>query len=338
MNYFRTVTAIMNYQITAEKSRKGIKEELPELRLKTQFNKVLDIFSIDIDKPIFGTHEERANGTSEIHKATLPELQKLFGSSGKKSGDSILLEDAGKNLNRNVVDVWGKGYKPFYDEILGLQKAENNTKVLRKQGSNVEQAEHDKGNRKEGKKPIGINVFRESSTEIQRKEAYNDILKTTLKLGAFGTNSNNVKALEEKLITDEEFRQTLYDTLIKRGAVKGVIVLSSEDVFLSRHKDALKNIKKYMKKIIEYEKGIDDFEKYLNNKKSIFNKFTQENKKKLLELTTHFLKNLELIAPAFDRIWQKFKLKITDILDLVSPVRLLKNVLKKSCHGRRRAM
>ena len=223
MNYFRTVTAIMNYQITAEKSRKGIKEELPELRLKTQFNKVLDIFFIEIDKPIFGTHEERANGTSEIHKTTLPELQKSFGTSGRKSGDCIMLEDAGKALNTNIKIVLEKGYKSSYNEFLGLlREEEEKQRKLREEGLNVKKAKHPDEEDKENKEPSypEPKIFRENSTEKQKKEAYIDIFKTTLKLGAFGTNSNDVKALEKKLSTDEELRQTLYDTLIKRGTIQ----------------------------------------------------------------------------------------------------------------------
>ena len=221
MNYFRTVTAIMNYQITAEKSRKGKKQVYAD-DIKKLFNKVLDIFSIDIDKPIFGTSEERAKGTSEIQKTTIPELEKIFHSAGKKAGDSIILEDAGYALNTNVKTVMEKDYKHSYAEFLGLLKEEElKQKQLRAEGENVKKAEHneepDKGDKKPSPEP---KIFREGATEKQRKEAYIDIFKTTLKLGAFGTNSNDVKALEEKLSTDEELRQTLYDTLIKRGAIQ----------------------------------------------------------------------------------------------------------------------
>ncbi|NBP66413.1 MAG: hypothetical protein EBU66_17425, partial [Bacteroidetes bacterium] len=212
MNYFRTVTAIMNYQITAEKMRKGKKQvyagDIPKL-----FNKVLDIFSIDDDKHIL---------RADIVKETLPELQKLI-ETGKKAGDSIMLEDAGYTLNTNIKTVMEKGYKPSYDEFLGLLKEEElKQKQLRAEGKNVAQAEHNKEANEGDKEPSypDPKIFREGTTEQQKKEAYIDIFKTTLKLGAFGTNSNDVKALEEKLSTDEELRETLYDTLIKRGAIQ----------------------------------------------------------------------------------------------------------------------
>lgn len=212
MNYFRTVTAIMNYQITAEKMRKGKKQvyagDIPKL-----FNKVLDIFYIDDDKHIL---------RADIVKETLPELQKLI-ETGKRAGDSIILEDAGSALNTNIKTVMEKGYKPSYDEFLGLLKEEElKQKQLRAEGNNVARAEHNEEANEGDKEPSypEPKIFREGATEKQRKEAYIDIFKTTLKLGAFGTNSNDVKTLEEKLSTDEELRQTLYDTLIKRGAIQ----------------------------------------------------------------------------------------------------------------------
>jgi hypothetical protein len=212
MNYFRTVTAIMNYQITAEKMRKGKKQsyagDIPKL-----FNKVLDIFSIDDDKHIL---------RADIIKETLPELQKLI-ETGKKTGDSIMLEDAGYALNTNIKIVMEKGYISSYDEFLGLlREEEEKQRKLREEGLNVKKAEHldEEGN--ENKEPSypEPKIFREGATEKQKKEAYIDIFKTTLKLGAFGTDSKDVKLLEEKLSTDEELRQTLYDTLIKRGAIQ----------------------------------------------------------------------------------------------------------------------
>jgi hypothetical protein len=285
MNYFRTVTAIMNYQITAEKMRKGKKQvyagDIPKL-----FNKVLDIFSIDDDKHIL---------RADIVKDTLPELQKFI-ETGKKAGDSIMLENAGSALNTNIKTVMEKGYKRSYDEFLGLLKEEElKQKQLRNEGKNVLQAQRNKEPNEKNKETSNPQpkIFKEGTTEQQKKEAYIDIFKSTLKLGAFGTNSNDVKALEEKLSMDEELRKTLYDTLIKRGAIQGVNILSLEQIFLEKSDNALKNIKKYMKKIMEYKKGIEDFNKYLKMKNSMFYKFSEENKVILIELVGRFLKNLE---------------------------------------------
>jgi len=221
MNYFRTVTAIMNYQITAEKSRAG-KKQIYADDVKKIFNKVLNIFSIDIDKPIFGTHEERAQGNSEIQKTTIPELEKIFNSGGKKKGDSIMLEDAGTALNANVKTALEKGYSGSYDDFLGsLKEEEEKQRKLREEGTSVEKAERDKkpGAGTSTTSYTDPKIFASDSSEKQKRAAYIDVFKTTLKLGAFGTDSADVLTLENKLSTDEELRQTLYDTLIKRGSI-----------------------------------------------------------------------------------------------------------------------
>ena len=217
MNYFRTVTAIMNYQIIAEKTRKHKKEiyagDIPKL-----FNKVLDIYSIDDDKQIL---------RAEIIKDTLPELQKLL-EVGKKSGDSIMLEDAGSALNTNIKNVLEKGYMRSYDEFLGVLKdEEDKQRKLREEGKNVKKARHEdnvKDNSEDNKFETEPSypepkIFRQDTTEQNKKDAYIDIFKSALKLGAFGTNSKDIKTLEKELEVNEELRETLYDTLIKRGSI-----------------------------------------------------------------------------------------------------------------------
>jgi len=213
MNYFRTVTAIMNYQIVAEKTRKHKKEvyagDIPNL-----FNKVLNIYSIDDDKHIL---------RADIIKDTLPELQKLL-EIGKKTGDSIMLEDAGSALNTNIKNVLEKGYMRSYDEFLGiLKEEEEKQRKLREEGKNVKKATHEdnsEGNeiKTEPTYPEP-KIFKEGTTETNKRDAYIDIFKTALKLGAFGTNSKDVKTLEENLGTNGDLRETLYDTLIKRDAI-----------------------------------------------------------------------------------------------------------------------
>lgn len=227
MNYFRTVTAIMNYQITAETSRKKGKKGIYSSDIPTLFNKVLDIFSIDIDKPIYGTSiEDRTSGNTPIQKATLPELEKILPLGGKKTGDSIMLEDAGKVLNARISEVLKAGYSRSYDDFLGkMREEEEKKRLLREEGVNVTAAEHEHDEEEEGagagkgpSYPTPV-LFSDKATEEQKREAYLDMFKTALKLGAFGTNSANVFTLETKLGSDEDLRQILYDTLLKRGSI-----------------------------------------------------------------------------------------------------------------------
>ena len=215
MNYFRTVTAIMSYQIKTETQRKKKRPFLEDYR--KLFNKVLDIFSIDDDKPIL---------RADIEKDTLPELQKLLGGS-QKSGDSTVLSTAGAALDKNVMNVLEGTYTEEYDRFLGLMKEEaQKTRKLRELAENSpEKATHAK-EAKENKNENAVEdynepkFFKEQDNKKQRKEAYLDIFKTTLKLGAFGTENTDLEALIVSLNYDEELKETLYDTIIKRGAIQ----------------------------------------------------------------------------------------------------------------------
>jgi superfamily II DNA or RNA helicase len=315
MNYFRTVTAIMNYQITAEKMRKGKKQvyagDIPNL-----FNKVLDIFSIDDDKQIL---------RAEIIKETLPELQKLI-ETGKKAGDSIMLEDAGYALNTNIKTVMEKGYRSSYDEFLGLLKEEDiKQKQLRAEGTNVKEAEHERESKEYEDMPSypQPKIFSETATETQRKDAYIDIFKTTLKLGAFGTNSHDVKALEKTLSTDIELRQILYDTLIKRGAIQEDILNSEKqrdyiiDVMIRpglikmieegrnssyyKMKESIEDEEKYPEHV---EKVLDYIKEHLTPKSAERHKFG--------EVFTHMTLVNEMLDTLPSEVWKDKTLKWLD--------------------------
>jgi superfamily II DNA or RNA helicase len=211
MNYFRTVTAMMNYQIEAEQSRKGKKQiytyDIPKL-----FNKVLDTFSIDDDKPILRT---------DIEKETIPELQKLLLGDGKKVGDSIMLEDAGVAMNANIKQVLEKGYMHSYDAFLeALKEEEQLQNKMRNAGKGVKKAEHNGEEHKQSNSHRPPPIINPILSEKEKRIAYIDVFKTTLKLGAFGTDSMDIAALYDALGSDRELREVIYDTLIKRGTIK----------------------------------------------------------------------------------------------------------------------
>ena len=227
MNYFRTVTAIMNYQITGEESRTGKKvyaSDVPKI-----FNRILDVFSIDDDKPIFGTHEQRAKGESIIQKETIPELQRLL---ERTSKDGIQLTTVASALDKNIEDVLRKTYSGTYAEFLGMLKEEAAKKSIRTLNSNVPPAaKHESNNKSDNEsesnddEPIPIPpIFPPTQkTEEQKRKTYIEIFKTTLTFGAFGTNALELSTLETKLATDLELRETLYDTLINRGLIIDIL-------------------------------------------------------------------------------------------------------------------
>jgi hypothetical protein len=278
MNYFRTVTAIMNYQIKAEQTRRKTvtNEDIPKL-----FNKVLDIFSIDIDKPVFGTREERQSGNSEIQKTTIPELQKFF-KSGSKSGDGLILEDAASQMNTNIRDTLTSSYSGSYEEFLGkLNEEAKKVLKIRQEGCDVSAAERVEGG--ESKNDVceeeefydNPNLLT-GQTEQQKKEAFIDIFKTTLRLAAFSSDSLNVKSLEEQLTVNQEMRETLYDTLIKRGnIIENIEEPENQKNFII---DIL--IRPGLRKIIEENKNasytkmkdaVEDDEKYPKDVESVLN-------------------------------------------------------------------
>ena len=167
----------------------------------------LNIYSIDDDKPIL---------REQIESETLPELQKIM---SKGSGNSSLLEDVGKALNTNIETILNSEYKLINDTILNPLSKEQNKKTLREEGINVKQAYRDpdiKQSTETYNQPI---LFKENITEKQKKEAYFEIIKITLKLGIFGSNALNLIELDEKLTSDEEFKQTIYDTIVDRGCI-----------------------------------------------------------------------------------------------------------------------
>ncbi len=212
MNYFRTVTALVNYQIATEKVRMDKKHYSNDA--KDLLNKVLDVYYVDDDK-VFEVRDY-------IQNETLPELQKML---EMGTGDSIVLEEAGSALNSNITNVLEKQYISEYNDFLGMLKEEEKRQnKLREEGKNVKRAKRDKltnenNDNDNDETYADPKIFRDDMTEQKRKEAYIDIFKTTLKLGAFGTDSFNVKQLENKLSMDEDLRHVLYDTLIKRGTI-----------------------------------------------------------------------------------------------------------------------
>lgn len=228
MNYFRTVTAIMNYQITVEESRKGKKkysDDIPDM-----FNKVLDIYSIDDDKPIL---------RDQIASGTIPELQRQL-TLNKKGGDSMMLDDAGKALNTNIQMVLENEYKRSYDEFLGtLQEEEERKRTLRQEGTNVSGAKYNAGEGRRDMSYSNTGIYKEGIAEEDKKKAYMEIIKTATKLGAFGTDSMDIRGLVERLRIDDDFRSILYETLKKRGAIQDIS--GNNEIEIARRSEIQKN-------------------------------------------------------------------------------------------------
>ena len=215
MNYFRTVTALMNYAIAMVEAR--TKRTVRQEQLGNIFRDVLNVYSFDIDKPDLKVAIDK----------TLPELQRLLGESRRSGGDSLVVGTAAAALNRNVETGLAADYSADYDLFLGaVRDSIEKHRLLRSEGAGVREATAASAGAgtgpaedTESEEPPFTEILNPDATAAQKRAAYADIFKTTMKLGIFGTNAPDVARLIETLQTNEEVREILYDTLIKRGSV-----------------------------------------------------------------------------------------------------------------------
>lgn len=221
MNYFRTVTALIEYQITANKAKK--KQSVYKESLIQSFNQILDTYSIDIDRPIFGTHEERTNGSALIQKTTIPELEKMVKILAKK-GDGVELLSVAYVLDSTVTELLKNDYDGLMGHYFEAMKEEKKNTVIRESNQTIPVASHypsepSESSGNNSKTNANHDPFGTKLTDAQRKDAYVEMFKTTLKLGVFGTEMKSLALLKDKLLNDAEFREIVYDTLYKRGII-----------------------------------------------------------------------------------------------------------------------
>lgn len=273
MNYFRTVRAIIEYQLTIHKARTGKDIQLfkGDTFLNDLFFKTLNIYSIDIDKPIYLPNDEMKKGNSEIEKVTIPELQKMY--SGKHADGDFKIEEAAKVLNSNINAVMSDEYVQEFDKYLKdyIEDQETKKNKVRDEGENVEKASRGANKDKNvGAKPA-IPDFVVGKAKEDRRKSYVDIFKTTLKLGAFGTDSRDVQSLIEKLNDYKELREVVYDTLVKRSVAidfpKSSVYTKDEFLDMFFNTVVIPGLKHIIdqKKNISYSKmkeGFEDESKY----------------------------------------------------------------------------
>lgn len=218
MNYFRTVTAIMNYQIQATKARKK-GEVYADSGLKEAFNSIIETYSIDDDLDIYSSKVE--GGPSRIENETMPELQRMMQKAPTGRGDGMVISEAGIALNRNIEDVLKGEYDRGLDHILGELADNPDKKALREHGSDIGVAEEEKEDSTE-RAPRVPKLFPNAVEQnpVEKRKAFMDIFKTTLKLGVFGTSYKTIPELIEGFRNDESLRDIVYDTLVKRGAIQ----------------------------------------------------------------------------------------------------------------------
>jgi hypothetical protein len=221
MNYFRTVTALMNYAITMVAARK--KQEVHQEQIEDLFKNVLNVYSFDIDKPV---------DLKAIVDITLPELQRSLGESRRSGGDSIVVGTAAAALNRNVEAALAADYSEF-ERVLGtIHESIEKRRLLRSEGAGIRKATSASAAggagagpdptaelEEESEEQFSTEILRAGATPAQKRATYADIFKTTMKFGIFGTDAPDVPRLIDTLRADEETQEVLYDTLVKRGTI-----------------------------------------------------------------------------------------------------------------------
>jgi hypothetical protein len=223
LNYFRTVTAIMNYQIQTTKTRQN-KSVYANSGLKEAFNTIIETYNFDDDLDIYSTKDE--GGSSRIESETIPELQRMMQKAPTTRGDGITISEVGQALNRDIEFALKDRYGRELDTLLG-ELADNSAKrVLREEGEGVERAKENKGNKPNSEKKVP-KLFSEAveRNPIEKRKAFMDIFKTALKIGIFGTGYKTLPDLLEGIKSDDKLQEIIYDTLIKRGSIQETVDL-----------------------------------------------------------------------------------------------------------------
>ena len=220
LNYFRTVTAIMNYQIQASKTRHQ-QEVYADSGLKDVFNSMIETYSIDDDLDIYGSKEE--GGESRIEAETLPELRRGLSTAPKGRGDGIVISTAGKAMNADIEEALKDAYGRDLDAILG-ELADNSMKhTLRQHGHGVERAEEEKEEAEPRQRIPPLFPEQVESNPKKKRNAFMDMFKTAMKIGIFGTGYKTLQDLVTGLKKGDEnsvmLQGVMYDTLVQRGTI-----------------------------------------------------------------------------------------------------------------------
>jgi hypothetical protein len=280
MNYFRTVTAIMEYQLKATQIKNNARI-LTTQEKNNEYNRFLDLYYIDDDKPILKSQLEES--ISEVK--TLIE---------RKGITNEKLENAGKHININIYNILDSEYDHIYNDYLERIKEEKEKKrLIRESNNDVKYANNQNQNQNQNQKKIKdieeeeSILFPSELSEPQKKEAFLDIFRTILKMGVFTTNQLTIEELKQYISENMDFRDIVYDTLQKRGNIKITSVPTLNDRLYNEYKTYIDPQMKKIKKIIQkYESNSSkDFEdklkKYIDKEYSYLD---QNDKNRFIEI------------------------------------------------------
>ena len=223
MNYFRTVNALVDYQIIATKNKAV--DRPTQQDTNDAIKKTLSLYAVNNDGSIL---------QSQIENETIVEL------TGRKSSHLGSIQAAGDKLDDNINNFLENRYTSSYNNLLEEVNEEKQPekRAIRENISGVEHAvelgESKKGPRAK-REDVLRDLFNTKLDEKQRTEAFKNSIRTTLKLGIFGSDKDSAGELLELITGDteesSEFCDILYDTLIKRGDILPPTIQSKEELF-----------------------------------------------------------------------------------------------------------
>jgi hypothetical protein len=223
MNYFRTVNALVDYQIIATKNKAV--DRPTQQDTNDAIRKTLSLYAVNNDGSVL---------QSQIENETIIEL------TGRKSSHLGSIQAAGDKLDENINKFLENRYVSSYNNLLQEvdEEKQPEKRAIRENTSGVEHAvelgEAKKGSRAK-REDILRELFNTKLDEKQRSEAFKNSIRTTLKLGIFGSDKDSADELLELVTGDTEesndFRDILYDTLIKRGDILPPTTQSKEELF-----------------------------------------------------------------------------------------------------------
>jgi hypothetical protein len=313
MNYFRTVNALVDYQIIATKA-KAVDSPTP-LDIKDAIKKTLNLYAVDNDGSVL---------QSQIENDTIIELKKNYKSS------YLTVRNAGDKLDEDINEfLEGRYNSSEYDTIFESIRQEKGkkTRSIRKDESGVNSAkEHGGGGKVPKERVPGEKADDIYATNREKSEAFKNSIRTTLKLGIFGSDITNIHELL-KLIKgegpeSEDFREILYDTIIKRGNISAPNTPSALELFeekiisktqqMKRNKtpklnkkenplytivtikSQIDNIYKLLINDIKSSKTLD-IDRYINSKKA-FSKYSADDKQIIKGLVLELIEEYEKLS------------------------------------------
>jgi hypothetical protein len=217
LNYFRTVSAITDYQIESFKARNRGKAP-DEFQLKDILNKILKIYSINDNQPLFDTDAKQ--------NLQIVELKKHLTAGAYKLATDLL--DAGRAVNQNVEEhfTFDPALLEHLSEYHNTDK-KRDKQILQEGEALVARAvvkrekESSSGEDEEPPSPTALDVARDTAAEaresiLRRIKGGQEIFKILFRLGAFGSESSSLQEYIDLLRSSEEERNVLYDILITR--------------------------------------------------------------------------------------------------------------------------